>query len=93
MWRPILGSLVIAAITTGVALEGDSEWRPATVLAYVTSAVIYAGFAWAEHRADTREGTATAIELPIEIAAVVLLTAPLMVAALLGVFFATFDTV
>lgn len=92
MWRPILGSLVIAAITLGVALEGDSEWRPATAIAYALSAATYAGFVWAENRADTRGGKSPAIESPIEIAGVVLLIAPLMLAALSGVFFSTFDS-
>lgn len=92
MWRLILGSLTIAAVTVGVALEGDSEWRAATVIAYVVSATVYAGFAWVEHRADTRDGKAPAVELPIEIAGVVLVVAPLMIAAAFGVFFATFDS-
>lgn len=92
MWRPILGSLVIAAVTLGVALEGDTEWRAATVIAYVASSAIYATFAWAEHRADTRKGETQALELPIEISGVIVVLAPLMVAALFGVFFATFDS-
>ena len=92
MWRPVLGSLVIAAITLGVALEGDTEWRAATAVAYALSSALYAGFAWAEHRADTRDGKSPAIGLRIEIAAAILVIAPLMLAALFGVFFATFDS-
>jgi len=90
--RPVLGSLVIATVTLGIAFEGNAEFDAAVAAAYVLCSIVYAAFAWAEHRSAGRSGEAMELDLPVEVAGVVLVVAPLMIAAIYGAFFAMFES-